>query len=56
MFLADKMISAILILVGIGICSRYLLFAAFVGSFLGNGFAMLTGAPRKMMVEQGLFG
>ena len=54
-FLADKIISAILILVGIGICSRYLLFAAFVGSFLGNGFAMLTGAPKEM-IEQGLFG
>jgi urea transporter len=54
-FLANNLVSGILILVGIGICSRHLLFAAFAGSLLGNGFAVLAGAPNDM-VEQGLFG
>ncbi len=54
-FLANHLVSGVLVLAGIAVCSRYLLVAAFIGSLLGNAFAVLAGAPNTL-VEQGLFG
>eukprot|EP00979_Chaetoceros_neogracilis_P010891 scaffold2612_cov267-Chaetoceros_neogracile.AAC.84 len=54
-FLANDVVCCALILGGIAVCSRYLAFAAFVGSLLGNGISVLAGADNDM-IEQGLCG
>ena len=54
-FLANNAISSACILAGIAFCSRYLALAAFIGSLLGTGFSVLTGADNAM-IEQGLYG
>ena len=54
-FLADNIISGGLILIGIGICSRYLAVAAYFGSLIANGLAVLIGSNNSA-IEAGLFG
>lgn len=54
-YLANSAVSSACILIGIALCSRYLALAAFVGSLLGTGFSVLTGAD-NIMIEQGLYG
>lgn len=54
-FFADNIISAVLMLFGIAICSRYLAMAAFLGSLIGNGISVLCGTDNSM-IESGLFG
>ena len=54
-FLANNLISCTCILVGMAFCSRYLTLAALVGSLVGNGISVLTGAENGM-IEQGLYG
>ena len=54
-YLVNSAVSSACILIGIALCSRYLALAAFVGSLLGTGFSVLTGAY-NIMIEQGLYG
>ncbi|GFH55259.1 hypothetical protein CTEN210_11735 [Chaetoceros tenuissimus] len=54
-FLADNIISGGLMLIGIGICSRYLAVAAYLGSLIANGLAVLIGSNNGS-IEAGLFG
>lgn len=55
MFLANEIISGVLILVGIMLCSRISAFAAFIGSAVGAGVAALVGCDRDA-IEQGMYG
>lgn len=54
-FLADDIISGGLMLIGIGVCSRYLAIAAYLGSLIANGLAILIGSSNSA-IETGLFG
>lgn len=54
-FLADNIISGVLVLAGIMFCSRISAVAAFVGSLLGAGVAALVGED-VAAIENGLFG
>jgi len=54
-FLANNIISAVLILAGIMTCSRISAIAAFIGSLLGTGIAALVGEDTAA-IENGLYG
>ena len=54
-YLANNLISGILVLVGIAICSRIGAIAAFVGSAIGAAGALWSGVPGAV-IENGMFG
>ena len=54
-FLANNIISGVLVLVGIMLCSRISAVAAFVGSLIGAGVAALVGED-VAAIENGMFG
>lgn len=54
-YLADNIISGILILVGIALCSRISALAAYLGSALGTATALATGVPSSQ-VALGMYG
>jgi urea transporter len=54
-FLADNIVSGVLVLLGIAICSRISAIAAFLGSALGAATALAVGVPGSA-VEMGMFG
>ncbi len=55
MFLANNIISGVLVLVAIGICSRISALSAFLGSVIGAGVAVLAGNSVEA-IENGMFG
>mmetsp|Transcript_8223 Transcript_8223/g.14306 ORF Transcript_8223/g.14306 Transcript_8223/m.14306 type:complete len:790 (+) Transcript_8223:14-2383(+) len=54
-FLANDIISGVLVLVGIMVCSRISAFAAFLGSAIGAAVAALVGCNRDA-IENGMYG
>ena len=54
-FLANNIISGVLVLVGIMVCSRISAIAAFVGSLIGTGIAAALGED-ALAVENGMYG
>ena len=54
-FLADKILTAVLMIVGIAVCSPIAAAAALAGSIIGSATALATGVPGAM-IESGLFG
>ena len=54
-FLADNIISGVLVLIGLMVCSRISAVAALLGSALGAASALALGVPGSA-VEQGMFG
>lgn len=55
MFLANDIVSGILVLLGILFCSRISALAAFAGSAIGAGVAALVGCDRGA-IENGMYG
>jgi Ca2+-binding EF-hand superfamily protein len=54
-FLANEIVSGVLVLIGIAICSRISALAAVVGSAIGAATALATGAGSEA-IEQGIYG
>ena len=54
-FLANNIVSGVLVLVAIAVCSRISALAAFIGSAVGAGTAALVGSPADA-IENGMFG
>ncbi|KAL7530060.1 hypothetical protein ACHAXR_005514, partial [Thalassiosira sp. AJA248-18] len=54
-YLANNMVSGILVLVGLLVCSRISALAAFTGSAVGAGVAALVGCSREA-IENGMYG
>lgn len=54
-FLADNVVSGVLVLLGIAVCSRISAVAAFTGSALGAATALAVGVPGSA-IELGMFG
>lgn len=54
-FLANNIISGVLVLAGIMVCSRISAVAAFVGSLVGAGVAALVGEDAGA-IENGMYG
>lgn len=54
-YLADNLVSGVLVLAGIAVCSRIAAVAALVGSALGAAFAVVTGVS-SAAIESGFYG
>lgn len=55
MYLANDIVSGVLVLAGIMVCSRISALAAFTGSAVGAGVAALVGCNRDA-IENGMYG
>ena len=54
-FLANNIVAGCLVLAGIVVCSRISALAAFLGSVIGTGTAVLMGSPSSA-IENGMYG